>query len=157
MLKVCDHESVSHSIVSDSLRPHVLEPTRLILSMEFSRPEHQSGLPFLPPGGLAFLGMEPGSPALRMNSWQSESSGKPPKWTLGQCWCLNGGQSKFHCSTNFMIRVSHFFVFHDSVHKISPFRLFSVFDLLRSTSNRLYVPQKYLSFKENNALGWLIV
>ena len=68
MLKVCDHESVSHSIVSDSLRPHVLEPTRLILSMEFSRPEHQSGLPFLPPGGLAFLGMEPGSPALRMNS-----------------------------------------------------------------------------------------
>ena len=154
---MCDNESVSHPIVSDSLWPHELEPTRLLLSMEFYRPEHQSGLPFLPPGGLAFLGVEPGSPALRMNSWQSESSGKPLKWTLGQCWYLNGGQSKFHCSTNFMIRVSHFFVFHDSVHKISTFRLFSVFDLLRSTSNRLYVPQKYLSFKENNALGWLIV
>ena len=84
-------------------------------------------------------------------------TGKSPKWTLGQCWYLNGGQSKFHCSTNFMITLSHFFVFHDSVHKISPLRLFSVFDLLRSTSNRLYAPQKYLSFKENNALGRLIV
>ena len=34
------------------------------LSMEFSRQEYWSGLPFLSPGGLPHPGIEPGSPAL---------------------------------------------------------------------------------------------
>ena len=34
-----EHSSESHSVVSDSLRPHGL----CIQSMEFSRPEYQSG------------------------------------------------------------------------------------------------------------------
>ena len=34
------------------------------LSLEFSRQEHWSGLPFPPPGDLPHSGMEPASPAL---------------------------------------------------------------------------------------------
>ena len=35
------------------------------LSMEFSRPEYWSGLPFPPPGGLSDPGIKPRSPALQ--------------------------------------------------------------------------------------------
>ena len=38
------------------------------LSMEFSRQEYWSGLPFLSPGALADPGIEPGSPALQAGS-----------------------------------------------------------------------------------------
>ena len=46
-------ESVSHSVMSDSLRPHGLH-----LPMEFSRQEHLSGLPCSPPGDLPNPGTE---------------------------------------------------------------------------------------------------
>ena len=42
------------------------------LSMEFSRPEYWSGLPFSSPGDLLNLGVEPGSPPLQADSLQSE-------------------------------------------------------------------------------------
>ena len=41
---VCD-VCVSRSVVSDSLRPHGLQPTRLLCPWEFSRREYWSGLP----------------------------------------------------------------------------------------------------------------
>ena len=44
--------------------------------MEFSRPAHWSGLPFLSPGDLPDPGVEPGSPALQANSLPSEPPGK---------------------------------------------------------------------------------
>ena len=110
MLKVYDTDSVVTQSCLTLCDP-MDWPTGLLLSTELSRPEHQSRLPSLPPGDLANLGMEPGSPALQMNSLQSESPGKPPKGTWGQCWNVNGGQSKFHCSTDFMTRVSHFLFF----------------------------------------------
>ena len=47
------------------------------LSMEFSRQEYWSGLPFPLPRDLPDLGIEPGSPALQAGSLLSESSGKP--------------------------------------------------------------------------------
>ena len=47
------------------------------LSMEFSRPEYWSGLPFPPPGDFPTLGIEPGSPAVQADSLQSEPPGKP--------------------------------------------------------------------------------
>ena len=37
---------VSRSVVSDSLRPHGLQPTRLLKSMRFFRQRYWSGLPF---------------------------------------------------------------------------------------------------------------
>ena len=46
------------------------------LSMEFSRQEYWSGLPFLSLGDLPNLGTEPGSPALQADSLQTDPSGK---------------------------------------------------------------------------------
>ena len=46
-------------------------------SMEFSRQEYWSGLPFPPPGDLPHPGIEPGSPALQADSLPSETPRKP--------------------------------------------------------------------------------
>ena len=45
------------------------------LSMEFSRQEYWSGLPFPSPGDLSHLGIEPGSPTLQADSLPSETPG----------------------------------------------------------------------------------
>ena len=47
------------------------------LSMDFSRQEYWSGLPFPSPGDLPNSGMEPGSPALEADALSSEPPGKP--------------------------------------------------------------------------------
>ena len=47
------------------------------LSMEFSRQEYWSGLPFSPPGCLCDPGMQPRSAVLQADSLLSESPGKP--------------------------------------------------------------------------------
>ena len=46
-------------------------------SMEFSRQEYWSGLPFPSPGDLPNPGIEPGSPALQTDALPSEPPGKP--------------------------------------------------------------------------------
>ena len=46
-------------------------------SMEFSRQEYWSGLPFPSPGDLPDPGIEPGSPALPADTLPSEPPGKP--------------------------------------------------------------------------------
>ena len=51
------HFVLGRSVVSDSLRPHGLQPTRLLCPWGFSRPESWSGLPFpspLFPFGVAY-------------------------------------------------------------------------------------------------------
>ena len=68
-----ESESVSHSVVSDSMGFHELS----LLSMEFSRQEYWNGLPFPSPGDLPEPGINPGSPALQANSLASEPPGKP--------------------------------------------------------------------------------
>ena len=45
-------------------------------SMEFSRQEYWSGLPFPSPGDLPDPGVEPGSPALQADALPSEPLGK---------------------------------------------------------------------------------
>ena len=45
--------------------------------MEFSRPEYWSGWTFPSPEHLPFPGIEPGSPALQVDSLPTELSGKP--------------------------------------------------------------------------------
>ena len=68
---------LSHSVVSDCLRPHGMQPTRLLCPWRFSRQEHWSGLPFPPPGDLSNPGTEPRSPELPADSLPSEPPGKP--------------------------------------------------------------------------------
>jgi len=50
---------------------------RASLSMEFSRQEYWSGLPFSSPGDLSDPVIEPRSPALQADSLPSEPPGKP--------------------------------------------------------------------------------
>ena len=60
------------------------------LSMEFSRQEHWSGLPFPSPGDLPDPGIESGSPALQADSLLSEPAGKPQvSWTRAYMLTLN--------------------------------------------------------------------
>ena len=63
-----------------TLQPHGLYVARQApLSMEFSRPEYWSGLPFPSPTlDLTNPGIKPRSPALQADSLPSESPGKPP-------------------------------------------------------------------------------
>ena len=68
---------VSHSVVSDSLRPHGLQPTRLLCPWGFSRQEYSSGLPHSLPGGLPNPGVKARSPTLQAHSSPPEPPGEP--------------------------------------------------------------------------------
>ena len=67
---------VSHSGVYDSAMPWTIA-CQTLLSLEFSREEYWSGLPFPSPGDLPNPGIEPQSPALQADSLPSEPPGKP--------------------------------------------------------------------------------
>ena len=71
-----ESESVSRSVVSDSETPWTAAH-QAPLSMEFSRQEYWSGLPFPSPGDFPNTGIKPGSPALQADSLLSEPPGKP--------------------------------------------------------------------------------
>ena len=64
----------SHAVMSDSLRPCGLQPTRLLCPWGFSRKECWSGLSCPPPGDLSNPGIESRSPALQGDSLPSERS-----------------------------------------------------------------------------------
>ena len=72
------HESVSCSVVSDSLQPHGLAH-QAPLSVEFSRQEYWSGLLFSLSEDLPDPGMESGSPVLHADSLPTEPPGKTNK------------------------------------------------------------------------------
>ena len=60
----------SHSVVSDSLRPHGLcsQPTRLLCPWDSRGKKYWSGLPFPSPGDLPGPRIKPGSPALQADA-----------------------------------------------------------------------------------------
>ena len=62
--------------MSGSLQPHGLLQPQAPLSMELSRQEYWSGLPFPSPGDLPDPGVDPGSPTLQADSLPSEPTGK---------------------------------------------------------------------------------
>ena len=68
---------LSRSVMSDSLQPHGLQPTKLLCPWGFSRQEYWSGLPCPPPGDLPSPGIELRSPTLQVDSLPSEPPGKP--------------------------------------------------------------------------------
>ena len=68
------------SVASDSSWPRGPQPTGLLCPWGFFRQEYWSGLSCPPPGDLPNLGIEPGSPALRVDfahSLPAELPGKP--------------------------------------------------------------------------------
>ena len=74
-------ESVSHSVVSNFLQPQGLQAHQPPLSMEFSKQEYCSWLPFPSPGDLPGPRIEPVtpvSPSLQVDSLPTKSSGSPP-------------------------------------------------------------------------------
>ena len=75
---VCVYERVhvNHSAVSDFVTPLTVAH-QASLSMEFSRKEYWSGLPFPSPGHLSNPKFKPGSPALQAEALPSETPGKP--------------------------------------------------------------------------------
>ena len=68
--------SVSRSFVFNSVTPWTAA-RQSSLSLEFSRQEYWSGLPFPSPGDLPYSGIKPGSPALQADSLPSEPPRKP--------------------------------------------------------------------------------
>ena len=60
------------------------------LSMEFSRQEYWSGLPFPPPGDLLNPGIEPRSPTLQVDSLPSEPPRKSKNPGVGSMSLLQG-------------------------------------------------------------------
>ena len=83
ILTLCAVHSLS--VVSDSLRPRGMQPTRLLCQWGFSRQEYWRGLPFPSPGDLRNPGIEPRSPALQVDSLPSEPPGKPHSHTSFHC------------------------------------------------------------------------
>ena len=73
--KPCESENVSHSVMSYSATPWTVAH-QAPLSMEFSRQEHWSGLPF-PSGDLPNPGVEPWSLELAGRFFSTEPRGKP--------------------------------------------------------------------------------
>ena len=70
---VCTCTVLSHSVVSDSLRPHGLQPTRLLCPWGFARQEYWSRLPCPLPGDPPNPGIEPRSPALQADALPGKS------------------------------------------------------------------------------------
>ena len=60
-----------------TLQPHGLVARQAPLSMEFSREEHWSGVPFPSPGDLPNTGIEPRSLELAGRFFTTEPPGKP--------------------------------------------------------------------------------
>ena len=79
---LCAHSAVSNSFMTPWTVAH-----QAPLSMEFSRQEYWSGLPFPSPGDLPNPGTEPASPVLAGRAFTSESPGKPQFWRgVGSKW-----------------------------------------------------------------------
>ena len=76
------------------------------LSMEFSRQEYQSGLPFPSPGGLPNPGTEPMSPAFQADSLPSEPPGKPTVQTRRPLGWLNLKCGNLSCCTLMLVLAS---------------------------------------------------
>ena len=83
---------LSCSVMSNSLRPHGLGPTKLLCPWGFSRQQYWSGLPCPLPGDLPSSGIEPRSPALQADSLPSEPPGKQGTCTLSSPHKLCGNE-----------------------------------------------------------------
>ena len=70
-------ESVSHLVISDPFVTPWAAALQAPLPTGFCRQEYWVGLPFPSPGDLPNPGIEPGSPALQVDSLPPKPPGKP--------------------------------------------------------------------------------
>ena len=84
-LTVC---ALSHSVVSNSLQPHLLQPARFLCPQRFSRQEDWSGFPFPSPRYLPNPGIKSRSPAFQADSLSSE-----PVWITTNCGKILRGRN----------------------------------------------------------------
>ena len=115
---------LSHSVVSDSLWPYGLQPTRLLCPWGFSRQEYWSGLPCPPPGDLPNPGIKPRSPALQADSLPTEPPGKPCPLGLRRIdleqikICLNLKQIDLVLHSHSIVTDLEFWQRYMSIHKL---------------------------------------
>ena len=93
---------VSHSVVSDSANPQTIA-CQASLSMEFSRQEYWSGLPFPSPEPLPNPGIEPWSPASQADSLPFELQGR--LYGTGSMVGLKVSFKRTHASTRLTVRL----------------------------------------------------
>ena len=84
-MKIEKSESVNRSVMSNSLVTPCTVACQAFLSMGFPRQEYWSGLPFLSPGDLPDSGLEPGTPALQVDSLPLSHQGSPDIYL---CMCI---------------------------------------------------------------------
>ena len=79
--EIFESGSVSRSVLSDSLRPHRLQPPKLLCAWDF--PGNSTGVDchFSPPGDLPDPRIEPSSPTLASQFFTTELSEKPKKYS----------------------------------------------------------------------------
>ena len=68
---------LSHLVITDSWRPHGLQPARLLYPWGFSKQEYQSGLPCPPPGDLLNPESNPGLLHCRWTLYHLSQQGSP--------------------------------------------------------------------------------
>ena len=99
---------LSHSVMSDSLRPLKTVALQAPLPWGFSRQEYWSGLPCPPPGYLPNPGMEPRSPALQEDSLSHVYLKIMCIWRLlGGVFCkCQLDQVSYKCSDSCLVSIS---------------------------------------------------
>ena len=87
-----------------TLRPHGLQPARLLCPWGCSRQDYWSGGPFPSPGDLPNTGIEPRSPTLQVDSLPAKPLGKPKNTGVGSLSLLprifltqQSNQGLLHC------------------------------------------------------------
>ena len=73
--------------MSNSVRPHGWQPTRLPHPWDTPGKNTREGLPCHPPGDLPNPGIKPRSQALQVDSLPAEPQGKPKNTRVGCCCC----------------------------------------------------------------------
>ena len=103
-----ESESVSHSVMSDSLQSPKTEARQAPLSMGFSRQEYWIGLPFPSPEDLPNSGIKPRSPVLQADSSPLEIPRKP------QCIirCFINHELSYKCILPFYTVYNSWFIGH---------------------------------------------
>ena len=88
---------LSLSVISNSVRPHGLQPARLLYPWGFSRQEYWSGLTCPPRGDLCNPGIEPRSFTLQVDSLPSGPPRKPMDTGVGSLPSPGIFQSRVTC------------------------------------------------------------